>query len=106
MKDRVSERVEMLGNDDRAPKALIDLSVTGAAFIHPAAKKDGTKLSVKIKDFTLDAVVVYCQERAGGFRVGVQFKNVPANIHASLKTMVDDFSRGVPLTCEIVEQKD
>ena len=96
----------MLGQDEKARKALIDLSVTGAAFLHPAEEKKGTRLSVKIKEYALEAVVVYSVERSDGFRVGVQFQGVPDHVQKALKTMVEEFSRGVPLTCEIVEKKE
>lgn len=105
MKERISERVELLGVDDGVTKALIDLSSTGVAFIHPAEVKKGANLSVKIKDYVIDSVVVYCRQRADGYRIGMQFRNVPPDMQKGLKILVDEFSRGVPLTCEVVEPK-
>jgi hypothetical protein len=103
MKERGSERIEFLGPEEEAKNTLIDLSVTGVAFIHPTAAKKDSLISVKIKSYTLDAVVVYCQPRAEGFRIGMHFKNVPPDVQKSLVKLVEEFSRGVPLTCEIVD---
>jgi hypothetical protein len=106
MKDRINERIEMLNQDEKAKKALLDLSVTGAAFLLPAEEKKGTRISVKIKEYALEAVVVYCSERSDGFRVGIQFQGIPDHVQKALKVMVDEFSRGVPLSCEVMEPKN
>jgi hypothetical protein len=105
VKERVSERVELLGVDEQAQKALVDLSATGVAFIYPVEVKKGAKLSVKIKDYVIDALVIYCRQRADGFRIGMQFRNVPPDLQKGLKILVDEFSRGVPLSCDVVEPK-
>ncbi len=102
MKERGSERIEFLCNYDPAQRALIDLSTSGAAFIHPVEIKKGTKISVRIKDYLIEAVIVYCQQRTDGYRVGMQFIKVLPDIEKALKIMVDEFSRGVPLLCEVV----
>jgi hypothetical protein len=104
IKERASERIEFLGAEEEAKNALIDLSVTGAAFVHPIEAKKDSLISVKIKNYTLDAVVVYCSPRASGFRIGMHFKNVPPEVQKSLLKLVEEFSRGVPLTCEIVDK--
>ena len=105
MKERGSERIEFVGNDESSKNILIDLSTTGAAFLFDSEQKKDTPISVAIKEYTLDAVVVYCQQRADGYRIGLRFTNVPADVQSALKTLVEEFSRGVPLTCEIVEGK-
>lgn len=102
MKDRVSERIELLGVDENAGRLLVDLSTTGVAFIHPTQAQRGEKMKVKIKEYIIEAVVVYCRQRANDYRLGMQFRNVPHDIQTALKIMVDEFSRGVPLTCEVV----
>jgi hypothetical protein len=102
IKERASERIELLGMDDGAKKALVDLSTTGVAFIHPVEAKRGTKMKVKIKEYVIDAVVIYCRQRADDYRLGMEFRNVPPDVQKGLKNLVDDFSRGVPLTCEVV----
>jgi c-di-GMP-binding flagellar brake protein YcgR len=103
MIERGSERVEYLNPDERHRKALLDVSITGAAFVHPQGEKIGTKMVVKIKEHELNATVVYSQERAEGFRIGVHFQNVSFSVQKDLKNIVDEFSRGVPMFCEIIK---
>jgi c-di-GMP-binding flagellar brake protein YcgR len=103
MVERGNERIEHLNPDAREKRALLDISVSGAAFVHPQELKNGTKLVVKIKAHSLNAVVVYNQGRAEGYRVGVKFQNVPFNVQKELTEFVDEFSKGVPLFCEIIE---
>jgi PilZ domain len=103
MKERGSERIEFLCAGEESENTLIDLSVTGVAFVHSSEAKKDSVISVRIKTFSLKAVVVYCQPRAQGFRIGLQFKNVPADVQRSLGNLVEEFSRGVPLTCEIID---
>jgi hypothetical protein len=103
MAERSSERIEYLNPDQSRKTALLDVSATGAAFIHPKAKNIGSRLVVKIRSHELEAAVVYSQGRIDGFRIGVQFKNVPESLKNDLKDIVDEFSRGVPLFCEVVE---
>jgi hypothetical protein len=105
MVERGSERIEYLNPDERERKALLDISVSGAAFVHPRELENGTKLAVKIKKHVLNAIVVYAQGRAEGFRIGVKFQNVAFQVQKDLKDFVDEFSRGVPLFCEIVESE-
>jgi len=104
MVDRGNERIEHLNPDAREKKALLDISISGAAFVHPRELKNDTKLVVKIKEHTLNAVVVYAQGRAEGYRIGVKFQNVPFAVQKDLKEFVDEFSKGVPLFCEIIEE--
>jgi hypothetical protein len=103
MKERGSERIEYLSAGEEAHNAPIDVSATGAAFIHPTAAKKDSLISVKIKTFTLEANVVYCQPRSKGFRIGLYFTHVPAEVQKKLTLLVEEFSRGVPLTCEIIQ---
>ena len=105
MKERASERIEFLGADDSDENMLIDLSATGAAFVYHAEEQKDAQISVKIRDFTVDAVVVYCKPRTKGFRIGLRFIDVSADVQTMLNTTVEEFSRGVPLACEIVERE-
>ena len=66
MVERGNERIEHLNPDAREKKALLDISISGAAFVHPRELKKETKLIVKIKEHSLNAVVVYTQGRAKG----------------------------------------
>jgi hypothetical protein len=102
MVERGNERIEHLNPDAREKKALLDISVSGAAFVHPQELKNGTKLIVKIKEHSLNAIVVYTQGRAEGCRIGVKFQNVSLAVQKDLGEFVDEFSRGVPLFCEII----
>jgi hypothetical protein len=106
MKDRGNERIEYLHPDENAKDILIDLSFSGAAMNCPAEMKKDSLISVKIRDYLLNSTVIYCQARAQGYRVGIHFINVAADVQKSLKTMVEEFSRGVPITFEIIEQDD
>ncbi|MBN2036459.1 MAG: PilZ domain-containing protein [Chitinispirillaceae bacterium] len=105
MVERGSERIEYLNPGDTKKKALLDVSSTGAAFIYPERKEPGSTLVVKIKERQLDAEVVYSQQRLEGFRIGVQFQNVAADMQEELEKIVDEFSRGVPIYCEITNNK-
>jgi hypothetical protein len=106
MKDRGNERIEFLSTDDTVKNILIDLSFSGAAMNSPNELDKGSLVTVKIRDFKLDATVIYCHGKAQGYRVGVHFVNVEPDVQKSLKTLVDEFSRGVPITFELVEQGD
>jgi hypothetical protein len=104
MKDRGNERIELLPTDETIKNILIDLSFSGAAMNCHAEQKKDSQLSVKIRDQVLDAKVIYCQGRAQEYRVGIHFVNVAPDVQKSLKLMVEEFSRGVPINFEIVEQ--
>jgi hypothetical protein len=103
MKDRGNERVEFLPTSDAIKNVLIDLSFSGAAMnCHTEQKKD-SRVSLKIRDYKIDATVIYCQGRAEEYRVGVHFINVAPDVQKSLRLMVEEFSRGVPINFEILE---
>jgi hypothetical protein len=106
MKDRGNERIEFLPADETVKNTLIDLSFSGAAMNCTSEKKKDSRLSVKIKSYTINATVIYCQARAQGYRVGVHFVNVASEVQASLKLMVEEFSRGVPIQFEVLEQDE
>jgi len=106
MKDRGNERIELLSPDETVKNVLIDLSFSGAAMNYATEQKKGGLVKVKISDFVLDATVIYCQGRASGYRVGVHFTKVPPEVQNSLKVLVDEFSRGVPIAFQIIEQDD
>jgi hypothetical protein len=104
MKERGNERIEFLSTNDAVKNTLIDLSFSGAAMNYPTELAKNAMVSVKIRDYAIDATVIYCQGRAEGYRVGIHFVNVPADVQKALKIMVEEFSRGVPVTFEIIEQ--
>ena len=104
--ERQFERIEHLsveGEDHE--KSLIDLSTAGAAFLYPREIKAGNKVSLKIKDYLVDALVIYCHKRADdGYRVGTRFRNVSAETQKKLETLVDDFSRGATLSYSCIQE--
>lgn len=105
MVERKNERIEFLCADCSMKNTLMDLSVDGAAFSYSTEVMKDAQLTVKIQDNEIEATVVYCQPKEEGFRIGLQFKNVAPILRESLKTYIDEFSRGIPLACEIVERK-
>jgi hypothetical protein len=105
MKDRGNERIELLSPDETVKNTLIDLSFSGAAMNWPVDLKKNDQVQVKIREYLLDAKVVYSQPRAKEFRIGIHFINVSPEVQKPLKTLVEEFSRGVPITFEIVEKR-
>ena len=99
--DRASDRIEFL--DSNEPGGIFDLSATGIAFLYSAAKEKDSIVQLEINDFKLEAKVVYSQERTDGYRIGLHFQNLSEESDKNLNELVDKFSRGVPLSCHIVE---
>jgi hypothetical protein len=50
--------------------------------------------------------VAYCQERDEGFRVGLEFWNISADKKKMIGEFVEGYSRGVPVTCSVVEHSE
>jgi hypothetical protein len=103
MLNRSSERIENINLDNARDKSFFDLSATGVCCLFGRRLADNSSVSVKISDLTLKARVVYCQERTDGFRLGLQFTSVTGEQQKMLKDRVDKFSRGVDLSCAIVD---
>jgi hypothetical protein len=103
-KARRFERIEYLGAAaEGAGNLLFDLSSGGAAFLHSQELPAGTKISLKVQDHILDAVVVYTAQRPnGGYRIGAQFLNLSDEMEEILETLVDDFSCGAQVTCNLI----
>lgn len=106
MKERGNERIELLSASDSVKNTLIDLSFSGAAMNCPNELAKNAKVWVKIRDYAISATVIYCQGRAAGYRVGIHFVNVAPDVQKALKILVEEFSRGVPVTFEIIEQSE
>jgi hypothetical protein len=103
MKDRFDERVEMLsagGNDDQR---FFDLSKGGVCCNHPKKLEKGTIVNVMVNDVYCKARIAYCMERRDGYRLGMQFVDVSAEKQKSLDGLADKFSRGVPVTCRVID---
>ncbi|MCU0610105.1 MAG: PilZ domain-containing protein [Chitinispirillaceae bacterium] len=107
MQSRGSDRIEYLGGKGTGENwKLLDLSATGAAFICPTELSRGSRITVRINGHRIAATVIHTSEMAGDFcfRIGLRFENVPAEDKKWLADLVEEFSRGVPLACEIVDQ--
>jgi hypothetical protein len=106
MLERMSERVEHINLDDANEKSFFDLSRTGICCLFRRRLVTDALVSIKINDLKLKARVVYCQERKDGFRLGLQFVDVSDDQQNKLNDRVEKFSRGVALTCAIVDAPD
>jgi hypothetical protein len=104
MKDRISERIEYINTGESDTGSLFDLSATGACCHGIKRIEKDTIVSIKINELLLKAKVVYCQERRDGFRIGLQFLNVTAELQKAINDCVTSFSRGVAVTCGIIEK--
>lgn len=103
MQDRVSDRIENLNFEEAAGRSFFDLSTTGVCCFHTKRFVKDSFVSVNINDLVLKARVVYCQDRQNGFRLGFQFSNVSGQQQNELNDCVSKFSRGVPISCKIVD---
>jgi hypothetical protein len=101
MKDRASERIEFINLNGSNEPMLFDLSKTGVCCFSARKLDKGAVASLTINTLSIKAKVVYSQERTDGFRVGMQFFEVSAEQQKILNDLVDEFSRGVPLSCAI-----
>jgi len=104
MNDRSSERIEYINTDGAADGFLFDLSATGVCCHYRKRVEKDSFVSVKINELTLKAKVIYCQERKDGFRLGLQYVQVSAEQQKTLNESVEKFSRGVEVSCGIVDK--
>jgi hypothetical protein len=105
MQDRASERIEFLNIGVGNEPMLFDLSKTGVCCRHNVKKDKGAVLMVAFNDLRIRARVIYCQERAPEFRLGMHFEGVTPDQQKTLNDLVDKFSRGVPISCKVEEIK-
>jgi hypothetical protein len=103
MLNRSNERIEFINLDNQKEQSIFDLSASGVCCLFNRRLADNVSVSIKIGDLALKARVVYCQERVDGFRLGLQFVDVTGEQQKKLSDSVDKFSRGVALTCNIVD---
>jgi hypothetical protein len=106
MQERTSDRIEYVDLDGEKEKSLFDLSTTGVCCLFRRRLEGSVSVSIKINDLTLKARVVYCQERTDGFRLGLQFVDIGDDQQKKLNDQVEKFSRGVAVTCAIVDAPD
>jgi len=104
MHERSSERIEFISADAAGNEPFFDLSTTGVCCHCRKNFAQDAVVSLKINELTLKAKVVYSQQRTDGYRLGLQFVNVTAEQQKTLNDCVDKFSRGVMVTCGIVDK--
>jgi len=100
MQERLDERIEFIGGSEQT---LFDLSKGGLSCLAQRKFEKNKLITATVNDLSLTAKVVYCIERADGFRTGVQFWNVPQDRKKQLDELIDKFSRGVPMSCTVRE---
>lgn len=103
MKDRASERIEFINLNAANEPALFDLSKTGVCCYFSKKKDKDSIVSVRFNDLTVKAKIIYCQDRTDGYRLGMQFLALTADQQKRLDELVDKFSRGVPISCNVEE---
>ena len=97
MVEKRKDRVEFLKPAGKIEMGLVDLSETGIAIMHPNAVTAGVA-KVRINDLQLRAKLIYCSETPTGYKIGMQFVDVPHDKSSILRSLVDKFSRGMNLT--------
>jgi len=103
MLERKSERIESITPDGSQDTTPCDLSKTGISCFHTEPRDKSSFVVVKINDLLLRAKVIYCQKREKDYRLGLQFWNILPERQAKLNELVENYSRGVPITCEIIQ---
>ena len=105
MLERKSERIEFITPDGSREMPIYDLSKTGVSCFHSKLKEKNSFVVVKINNLLLRAKVIYCQQRKHDYRLGLQFWNILPERQVKLNELVDKYSKGVPISCTIVEDK-
>ncbi len=103
MLERKCERIELINSFGAEELSLYDLSKTGICCYHSEPKLKNTIVEIRINNLKLPAKIIYCQKRRNGYRLGLQFLKILPNIQEKLNTIVDNYSRGIPVTCNIIE---
>ncbi len=106
MLERKSERIEFIAPGGSEQTAVYDLSKTGVSFFHAKPKEKNSFVIVKINELLLRAKVIYCQQRENDYRLGLQFWNILPERQLKLNEIVDRYSKGVPIKCALVEEKE
>jgi hypothetical protein len=102
MKERISERIEYLCGEDADEEVVFNLSATGVSFLRNKPEDINSIIKLRINNFVLSAKVIYCQKRADGYRLGLQFWQMTSDKQKLLRELVEGFSKGVPVQCSIV----
>jgi|GEM_PF-3798553 len=94
---RRSDRIEFLHSDGSTHEGLLDLSATGMALFQKQSRVPGSTLTIQLENLTLTALVIYSQEKVGGYKIGLQFSGLKHAEQATLEGLVEKFSRGTTL---------
>lgn len=92
-----SDRIEFLHPDGKPHEGLQDLSETGLALFRKKPIAPDALLTVQIETIQIQGKVVYCQEKVGGYKIGIHFVEIPAKDKPTLVQLVDKFSRGTSI---------
>ncbi|MBD3421183.1 MAG: hypothetical protein GF398_13790 [Chitinivibrionales bacterium] len=104
MNERGSDRIEQL-NSDTENRTFFDLSTTGVCCLYDKALNKGAQVTVSLNDILLAAKVAYSVDRTDGYRIGLQFLKIPPQSQAEVDSVVEKYSRGVPVACRIMDAK-
>jgi len=102
MSQKRQDRVEFLKPDGQEQIGLHDLSESGAAFLHPKSLDVGRAVKLVIGGTGLNTKVIYSREQVGSFKTGVHFESVTEGQKKELASLVEKFSRGMPIEFEVV----
>lgn len=103
MLERKNERIEFISPNDTEEMSFFDLSESGVGCYHSKSIEKNSFILVKINDLSLRAKVVYCTKRKNDYRVGLQFWNILPERQDKLNKIVNQYSKGVPVSCQIVD---
>jgi hypothetical protein len=101
MKQRKSERIELLHPNGTMSPSMFDLSKTGVCAFSAKKLEKGAFVFIKINTLRIKAKVVYSMERTDGFRAGMEFCDLTPEQTKGLSDLVDKFSRGIPISCAV-----
>jgi hypothetical protein len=104
MMSRKSERIEFIGADETT-EVLVDLSTGGACCYNDSEKTAGSFIVLNINSVAIRAKVRYCQKKSDRFRLGLQFDGNSTEIQKKIHDLVDQYSKGVPLTCTVLDEE-
>ena len=106
MLERKSDRIEMITPSGAEQSPLYDLSKTGVSCLHTEPKVKNNYVMVMVNELKIKAKVIYCQKRKKDYRLGLQFWNVLPEVQEKLNKIVESYSRGVPVSCAVVDDAD
>lgn len=106
MQERKSDRVEFIAPHGSGERILFDLSRTGAGCYHSTYREPGSFVVLQMNDLALRAKVVHCLKRQRDYRLGLEFCSALPEQRKRLDELVEKYSKGVPVRCEVRSEKD